>query len=99
MARSPDHRFLLSLGSPHPERRRVPARHPERSRRTLCLMLAFTSAGDAGSPRTRCWFLGCRDRSRRILCFAFGCVALAVPCPPSPRALLLLGGKFAGSSM
>src|SRR5437763_7196548 len=27
-----------------------------------------SSAGDAGSPKTRRWFLGCRNRSRRILC-------------------------------
>src|SRR5579864_3428436 len=31
--------------------------------------LGGAGAGDAGPPRTWCWFLGCRDRSRNILCF------------------------------
>jgi len=38
---------------------------------SAAVALDGASAGDAGSPRTCCWFLGCRDRSRNILCFLF----------------------------
>src|SRR5579884_1376 len=39
---------------------------------SAALAIGGTDAGNAGSPRTRLSFLGCRHRSRNILCF-HGC--------------------------